>query len=65
MNPEPRTLFIRMSEYKKEDFTPEERDKLNAAIVSQVICPRGGVIDLGKLPAPLAKRVEAMFGREA
>ncbi len=48
----------------REQFTEDEKDRLNAAIESETICPRGGTLDEAKLGKELAyKLTNAIEGR--
>jgi hypothetical protein len=38
-------------------FTAEERTRLNQAIIGQVICPRGVVLDTKALPTELTEKL--------
>ena len=54
-------MLIRMVIWKKirTQFTGGEKDKLNAAITGQAICPRGIIIDETTLPEALRNKLLA------
>jgi len=53
-----RMILVADWELVKTRFSQEEKDCLNAAIVSQVICPKAGIVDLGKLEDDLIAKLD-------
>lgn len=53
------TLLIRLDAWERvrDRFTDAERARLNAEIVSHVVCPPGVFVELHLLPASLADKV--------
>ena len=43
----------------REGFTEEEKTALNSAVVGQILCPPGAVLEEEKLPAELLAKLEA------
>ena len=62
-----RTKLLRMDTWNKIrfDFSEEEKAKLNAAILGQVICPAGCVLDLTKLGTDLETKLDSYAWPEA
>lgn len=53
------SLFISTWNQIREQFTEVEKDKLNAAICGEIICPPCVALDVAKLGAELAQKIEA------
>lgn len=43
----------------REQFSEDEKDRINAAIDGETICPRGGTLDEAKLGAELTLKLTA------
>ena len=53
------SILMRMSTWNKmrENFSEEEKDKLNAAIDGETICPRGVTLDPERLGVELERKI--------
>lgn len=56
-------MLVRISRWNEIRylFTPEERLQINDAITAEVICPRGGEVDLEKLTPELKEKLQTTY----
>lgn len=52
-------MLLRIEDWKRirTQFTEVEKDELNAAIIGEVLCPRGCMIDELKLTSELSEKI--------
>lgn len=57
-------MLLRMADWERirEQFSEEEKGKLNEAITGETICPRGCVVDEAQLGDGLTNKVRMLVG---